>query len=185
MKVKGTAIKATRDFMRRKLPSVYEKWIDTLPPQSKSIYSSTINSGAWYPMNEGLKIPMDSIMKLCYSDDYRVGADEIGGFSAESALKGVYRVFILVASPKFLIQRASKIFTTYFDPSVIEVQELDAQKVAFKIVSFEGIDKNLEYRIAGWIRTALEFANCKEPEYSFIKSLAAGDQYTEIHFSWK
>lgn len=184
MQVKGTAVKTTRDFMKNRFPELYNKWIDSLPPESKSIFTTTIDSSAWYPINEGYKIPVNSVIKLCYPNDSKKGADQLGSYSAETALKGVYKTFLLIASPQYLIRRASKIFTTYFNGSNIEVEEIDKQTVMFRIMNFDGIDENIEYRIAGWIRKALELANCKEPDYTIKKSLSRGDEVAEIHFFW-
>jgi hypothetical protein len=185
MQVKGTAIKSIRDFMKNRFPDMYNKWIDSLPPESKSIYTSILDASAWYPLNEGYKIPVAKIIELCYPDDFRKGADLMGSYSAEVALRGVYKTFLLIASPQYLVKRASNIFTTYFKPSEIEVTQINSNLIEFRIKSFDSIDENLEYRIAGWIRKALELANCKNPVYTINRSLAKGDSCTEIHFSWQ
>ncbi len=185
MQVKGTAIKSTRDFMQNKFPDLYTRWIDSLPKESRSIFTSTIDASSWYPIDEGYKIPVKKILELCYADDYQKGADLIGSYSAESALRGIYKVFLLIASPQYLVQRASKIFTTYFDPSNIEAKQVNSHSIEVRISSFDSIDENIEYRIAGWIRKALELANCEEPQYIINKSLAKGDTCTEILITWK
>ena len=39
MQVKGTALRTTRDFVKTKFPDHYDKWLDSLPPESKKLYS--------------------------------------------------------------------------------------------------------------------------------------------------
>lgn len=185
MQVKGTAIKSTRDFMQNRFPDLYSRWIDSLPKESRSVFTSTIDASSWYPIDEGYKIPVKKILELCYAEDFQKGADLIGSFSAESALRGVYKVFLLIASPQYLVQRASKIFTMYFNPSNIEANEIGSHAIEVRITAFDSIDENIEYRIAGWIRKVLELAHCKDPEYIIRKSLAKGDAYTEIHITWQ
>jgi len=185
MQVKGTALRTTRDFVKTRFPEFYEKWLNSLTPDSKKIFSSTIDATAWYPYKEGYSIPVESIMELCYHGDRKTGGDELGSWSAEVSLKGFYKVFLLIASPQFLLQRASKIFTTFYEPSEIEASITGSNDAILKIIRFDDIDESIEYRIAGWIRKALELANCNSPRYEIKKFLSKGDAATEIYFHWQ
>ncbi len=109
--------------------------------------------------------------------------NRLGSYSAETALKGFYKVFLLIASPQFLMQRASKIFTTFYNPSQVEAEITGPYSAILRVVQLEDIDEAVEYRIAGWIKKALELANCREAGYEIKKSMAKGDAVTEIHFS--
>jgi len=185
MNVKGTALTTTRDFVRTKHQSKYNGWLDSLPAESKSLFSGTIDATKWYPIKEGYLNPINKVVQMFYGNDPRKGGDAIGRYSAEIALKGFYKVFLLVASPSYLIKRASKIFSTFYDPSEIGVVEKGPNEAMLKIIKFDQIDTALEYRIAGWVNKALELANCKNPGYSIGKSLASGGDCTEITFKWE
>jgi hypothetical protein len=185
MEVKGTAIKTTRDFIKTKFPEQYNTWFNALPPGSKALYETALDATGWYPLNDAYIIPIHKVIEIFYNNDTKTGGEELGKYSAEIALKGFYKVFLLVASPTFLIQRASKIFTTFYQPSKIEVEVMNSNAAILKIMEFEGIDTALEFRIAGWILKALELANCREPAYEIKSSLAKGEPETDILFSWK
>ena len=184
MNVKGTALTTTRDFVKNNFSAKYTDWLNSLPPATKRFYSSSIDATKWYPLKEGYLAAIDHVIKNCFGGDIAKGAEAIGRFSAEVALKGFYKVFLLVASPNFLIKRASKIFSTFYEPSEIGVIEADSNHATLKIIKFDEIDMALEYRIAGWVIKALELANCKDPKYQFGKMLSKGDDSTEIKFSW-
>jgi len=184
MNVKGTALKTTRDFIKTQFPDQYSRWLESLTPESRKIFSSSLDATAWYPYREGYRIPVARIMELCFNNDMKTGGDRLGTYSAETALKGFYKVFLLVASPQYLMQRASKIFTTYYDPSQVEAEITGQTSAILRIIKFDEIDESIEYRIAGWIRKALELANCRETGYEIKKALSKGDPVTEIHFNW-
>jgi hypothetical protein len=184
MNVKGTALTTTRNFVKVNFPDKFNEWINSMPPESKGYYISSLDATKWYPLKEGYIIPINKVIDLCFEGNIKKGADEIGRFSADAALKGFYKVFLLVASPNFLIKRASKIFSTFYDPSEITVIEQDTNHAILKIIRFDEIDTALEYRIAGWIKRALELANCKEPYYEFESMLSKGDEHTGIKFGW-
>ena len=185
MQVKGTALRTTRDFVKINFPDSYDKWLNALTPESKKLFTSTLDATLWYPYKEGYSIPVSKIIEICFNNDIKTGGDRLGSWSAEIGLKGFYKVFLLIASPQFLLQRASKIFTTYYEPSEIEASITGSTDAILRILRFEDIDEVIEYRIAGWIRKALELANCREPEYDIRRSLARGDGVTEIYFHWK
>jgi len=185
MQVKGTALRTTRDFVKTNFPGSYNKWIDSLTPESKKLYSATLDATLWYPFKEGYSVPVGKIMEICFNKDVKTGGDQLGSWSAEVGLKGFYKVFLLIASPQFLLQRASKIFTTFYEPSEIEASIIGSNDAILRIIKFEDIDEAVEYRIAGWIRKALELANCSEPSYVIKKALSKGEDATEIHFHWK
>ena len=184
MQVKGTAVRTTRDFVKTRFPHLYDQWLESLPPESKKLFTSSLDATAWYPFREAYTIPVNKIMAICFNNNFKDGGDQLGSYSAETALKGFYKVFLLIASPQFLLQRASKIFTTFYEPSEIEASIADSNNAILRITRFEGIDEAVEYRIAGWIRKALEMANCKEPTYEIKRFLSKGDSSTDIHFQW-
>jgi len=185
MEVKGTAIKTTRDFIKAKFSGSYNAWFNSLPAESKALYESALDATGWYPLNDAYIVPIHKVVEMFFNNDAKKGGEELGKYSAEIALKGFYKVFLLVASPTFLIQRASKIFTTFYQPSKIDVEVVNSNSAVLKILEFEGIDVALEFRIAGWILKALELANCREPDYEIKSSLAKGDKETDILFTWK
>jgi hypothetical protein len=184
MNVKGTALTTTRDFVKSKFPTRYNEWLNSLPEDSKDFYSSSIDATKWYPLNGGYLTPIKKMVDLFFDGDVKRGGEEVGRYSADIALKGFYKVFLLVASPNYLMTRASRMFSTFYDPSEIGVIPNGSNSAIFRIIKFDNIDTALEFRIAGWIKRALEFANCREPSFQILKSKAKGDETTDIEFKW-
>lgn len=183
MKVKGVAVKSTVNFVKQKFSNDYNKWIDSLPSETASILTSNISDSEWYPFNSAAIIPTNSIIKMFYSNDIN-GAKEIGRFSAKQGLSGIYKYFIKLGSPKFIINKASKVFETYFKDSQIEVVLSTKESVLLKITIFDELDKNTEARISGWIEKALEISGCNNLESNYIFSLTEGDDSSELFVTW-
>jgi len=106
-------------------------------------------------------------------------------YSAEVALTGVYKVFLLVATPQYLMKRASRMMETFYTPSEIEVSETGSKLIIMKIKKFEGITKPLEYRFAGWCVKALELCKCKNITYKITSHISAGQPSTIIEYRWE
>ena len=184
MKIKGTGLKTTQDFVKTEFENGFQNWLNSLPEESKKHYQSTINISAWYPLKEGFLDPLDKIIELFYNNDVKSGAEAVGRYSAEIALKGVYKVFLLVATTAFLIKRASKIIATYYDPSEVEAYDTSKKSATIRIIRFPEINLPLEIRIAAWCQKALKLTGCSDVQYDIKKSLVKNDQYTEIVFNW-
>lgn len=185
MLVKGTGIKTTKEFVKANFPNGYKNWIDSLPLKSKELYSLNTEFSSWFPIKESYIDPVDKIIELFFKGDSKSGGEAIGKFSADYALKGVYKVFLLVASPQFLMHRATKIMTTFYQPCEININTNDDKSVILTISKFDQLNEALEYRIGSWCQRALELTNCKNVNYKIQKSLIKNDSVTEMAFSWK
>lgn len=184
MKVKGIGIKTTREFVKARFGSKYDAWVNALPESSKPFYKTIVNVSEWFPIKEAYITPIDKIVEFFYNNDYKKGGEEIGAFSAELALKGIYKVFLLVTTPNFLMVRGSKIMSTYYDPCEIHVSEKGFKTVSLRFTDFAEMTPAMEYRAAGWCKRALELCNCKNVKCQITFHLTKKDPYTELVLNW-
>jgi len=184
MQVKGTSIITTRDFVKEFYPERFNDWIKSLPPESRKIYEGVVKVSEWYDIDTAYYIPMDSIVDHFFNYNAQKAGEDLGKYSAKVALTGIYKVFLLVASPQYLVKRASKMMETFYIPSEVEVVEIAPNSAVLKIKKFDGLTKVLEYRFAGWIIKALEFCNKKNITYRITSHISTGQSSTNIEFKW-
>ena len=156
MEIKGSAVKATPDFVKDKFASRYSEWINALPEKSKSIINQPIYATTWYSLSDSVIVPTQKVADLFFEGNSVKAANEIGRYSADVALKGVYKIFVRVSSPHFVLSRASSIFATYYQPADIKVIESTEKKAVLQLAKFHPNDKLIMNRIAGWIEKTLE-----------------------------
>jgi hypothetical protein len=185
MKVKGTIITSVQGFIKENFPNRYGEWIDNLPADSKRIYSNPIMATEWYSYQDGLIKPSELAAKLFYSKDEKKTAWDIGRYGAEVGLKGIYKVFILIATPQFIMKRAGKILASFYDPSVLVLGEERPLGVDIHITEFPDPTVIAEYRIAGWMEKALEICGVKNITIDITKSLTKGDELTVYVVDWE
>lgn len=185
MQVKGTSIKTTRDFVKIKFPNRYDEWINSLPKDSQVLYNDSIRVGEWFEIRTAYYEPMNKIIELFYSNNAQKGGEDLGLYSAEVALNGIYKVFLLVATPQYLMKRASRMIETFYHPCDVEVTDPTNKMSVMTIKKFEGITKPLEYRFAGWTVKALELCKCKNVSYKITSHISAGQPTTTLEFRWE
>jgi len=184
MDVKGTAVVSIPEFIQSRFPSRMEEWLDALSAGARAIVSKKILASSWYPLSDAVLEPTQKLCDLFY-DGQDKGAWEAGRFSADHGLQGVYKVFVKVATPQFLISRAGRIFSSYYRPSSIEIDEVGAGAVIMRIVEFPEPDRLIEARIGGWVERALEICGCRNLEITTPRSMTAGESVTEIKAQWE
>ncbi len=184
MKVKGIAVAIVPDFVRSKFgPEGLAPWLAALPDESRRIFEGHLLVSRWYPMDEAYHRPTEVLCQRFYDGDPR-GAWELGRYSADYVLKGVYKAFIKSPVVTVNIGHAGFMLPTYFQPATIEVASLEEQRGVLRITCFEGSTRYSEQRIGGWLERALELAGVKGARVEIAKSLAGGDQYTEYLLAW-
>jgi len=177
MEIKGSAVKATPEFVKANYINRYSEWLKSLPNHSREIIEKPIYATTWYPIIESVIIPTRKVADLFYNGDYNKAALEIGGYSADIALKGIYKIFVRISSPQFVLSRASNIFSTYYQPADIKVVESSDKKAVIQLDKFHVDEKLLMERIAGWIEHTLEIT-LKSPLKVDVEQIVNGKNLT-------
>ncbi len=184
MEVNGAAVLSLPLFVKGNFGDEgFQRWLNALSEHARKVYSAPIFQSGWYPMQEILIEPTKKICELFYQGDLK-GAWECGRHSAEHGLRGIYKVFVRLSSPEFLINKASIILPTYYRPSSMKVMENVRGHAVVRVEDFPGMHKVIEFRMAGWMERALEISGCKNVQMKIICSITEGAQYTEFEGSW-
>jgi hypothetical protein len=184
LRVKGSVPASIRNYVKQNSPQRYQEWCNRLSRESKTLFSGAINVGEWIDAEIGVINPTTIAAEMFFGKNNKKAAWETGRYSAQTALTGIYKVFVMVASPKYMIDRASKILVTFYDPSVMEVVDLRPKGVTLHITHFPNRNPILEYRIGGWIEKALEICGCKDLSVKITRSMSSGDILTEYKIDW-
>lgn len=184
MKVKGTIISSTQSFVKEHFPNRYQDWFQALPPDSQRIFANPVMASEWYDLDQGLLIPTRLIAKLFYNDNLEKVSWEMGRYSAQIGLTGIYKVFVLIATPQFIMKRGGKILASFYNPSVLTTANERPKGVDILITEFEKSTVVTECRIAGWMEKALEICGVKNITIDKKKSLANGDEITLYEVNW-
>jgi hypothetical protein len=185
MKVKGTILTSVQGYLKENFGSQYQEWLNSLPAASKSIYSNAIMATEWYAYQDGLIVPTELAAKFFFNGDVKKVSWEIGRYSAEVGLKGIYKVFILIATPQFIMKRGGKILSSFYQPSMLEVPVERSKGVDIHITEFPEPTLVSENRIAGWMEKALEICNVKNITIETSKSMLKGDAQTVYTVNWE
>lgn len=182
--VRGTSILTISNFVKEKFGEDYNKFIETLYIDSKKIYTNNIIHSKWYSFKWGMKIPMLIISDMFYCNDYRKCAKELGFYTAEQTLTGIYKFFIQLGSPNFIISKANYIFKYHFKNTIIEVKLNEIKHIIVSIKDFDEINEMTEYNIGAWIEKSLIISGCNGIKIKMMKQLSISDNETLYDITW-
>jgi hypothetical protein len=171
-------------FIREKFPNYYDEWLDSLSPESRRIHKNAIMAFENYLIYDAVVEPTEKACELFYNGNGR-GAWESGIFSASYALNSFYKIFFKFGSPQFIINKASRVFTSYYSDGELRVSETSENSVVLQIVKFGEPYEIIEAGIGGWVEGALQLMGCKNISVKITKSMAKGDNVTEFVATWE
>lgn len=184
MEVKGTAVQSIKEYVKTNHPDLFQLWLSKLPEESQHIFKNLISVGDWFPARQALVVPTETAGRLLHGNDIKKGAWLLGRYSAETALTGIYKVFLLIASPTYIIGRASKVFATYYRPIEMEVVDKSDKKVVLHMLKCHGYDEVICWRIGGWMEKALEMCGCNNLQVKISTSIDGNEPVTLFTITW-
>jgi len=184
MEVKGTVLQSFQKFVKERFQEPgLELWMESLSPEARALFSKPIIATNWYPITPMLTEPTQRLCDLFYGGDMR-GAWESGSFSADQGLRGIYRMFVVAASPRFIITKGATVLSTFYRPALIEIVDLQPKAVTFHITRFPEPHATLEHRIGGWMEQGLVVCGCKGQKITLGRLMSQGAPFSEYHASW-
>jgi len=185
VQVKGTAILVLQRFVRERFgEGAFREWLEQLAPDTQKVYGGEILASEWYAYKEVCLEPTALMCEMFFNMD-SLGAWELGRYSAEYGLHGVYKAFLKPDSVQSFIKRCSAILPTYYSPCRMDMVEIGERKGVVRLVDFAEVNELLEIRIAGWMQRALELHGCQDVRVDITSYLSRQQPYTEYVGTWR
>jgi hypothetical protein len=162
MRAKGTVLKMLKSYIIEEHGSEgWQRWLKSLPPASQGFFNQQILVSAWYPFEDAVQKPMAALGQLFYGGDAEGNWKE-GRYAAEHDLHGVYRVFVRVANPQFLMRNTVSIWSSYYADSEAQLAEGRKDGAVLVLKGIEPACRHFDNHVAGWVERALEICGCRQ-----------------------
>lgn len=183
-KIKGTGYKSDTQFVKSKYgEEVFAAILATLSAEDQKLLRGPILSHDWYPAE-----PIDRFRKAVvqhFNDAPMLTLREMGRYSADFGLTGIYRVFISLVSPMTIIKRSNDLWPKYFDSGRVVVTEADKTTVLIKIMEWNDASEYIGALLTGYFGRAIEISGGHSVEVVQLSSVSRGAPYCEWKVSWR
>jgi hypothetical protein len=183
VEIKGTALMDTiKAIKARAGEQEFARIVSLLDGDAKAIFESPISPSSWYSLDAFVEFLETDIRETAHGDRTVLiaRAEKV----IEAQLRGVYKVFIQMGSPAFVIKRIAAVHATYFR-GVNIIPELDDSNLAvIKYAGFASRHEIMSYAIIGFFRKALDISGAKQVKVEFSIPISAGGDYAELLITW-
>ena len=170
MQITGHVIRSRYTYVRKRGDEAYQKVLASLQGEARTLMEEGPLETNWYPYD--VYIELSTVIDRVLGDgDLRL-VYEMGAFSCENNLTGIYRVFFRFGNINFLINRAAKAWHSQYDFGVMTVHRdpEDKYQVTLELTEVPRPDRVLFLAVKGWVVKAAELCGSEllnvEDEFS-------------------
>jgi hypothetical protein len=183
VQIKGSAIQETINLIKtRSGEDAFQKILGLLDQETRKICEGEIFASSWYSLDLFTRFLEIEIRVLAGGNEEMVtrGSEAV----IERQLRGIYKAFVKLGSPEFVIKRIAAVHATYFQGVPIDVQLQGQGKALVKYTGFEKQHRIMGFAIIGFFKKALEISGAKDVVIYFATPIEEGKGYSELSIAW-
>ena len=183
VQIKGSVIQETINQIKSRAgDDSLKKILDLLDGETRKVFEGDIFASTWYSLDVFTRFLEVEIKVLAGGNEEIVtrGSEAV----IERQLRGIYKAFVKLGSPEFVIRRIAAVHATYFQGVPIEVQVPVHGKATVKYTGFEKQHRILGFAIIGFFKKALEISGAKDVTIHFSVPIDEGKPYSELSIAW-
>jgi hypothetical protein len=183
IKIKGTSvIDALEAVRKREGEQRLGEIIGSLDAASRDVFRRGLLPTNYYSLDAFVAF-LEAGLRLS-GDDERILIQRSGAV-AERQLTGLYRVFVKLGSPEFVVRRISVIHQTYFVGTAVQVHALQPGEARIRYLGFGKQHRLMEYVMIGFYQKALEICGARNIQAQMSVPMATDGAYCELCVTWQ
>jgi len=139
--------------------------------------------GSWYPIEwyRSLHAAAQQVTGSSSSLARKIGRDS----TYNDLSRGIYKVFVKIASPQWILSAASRIFNQYYEAGEMRIIDKDKGMARGRWSGCAGFDRNLWLDITGGVEGALKACGAEQINLVRLSGGDDGDDVHELKATWK
>jgi len=183
-RIKGTALNSRCHYVvRHHGEAAFEEVLARLgKPEYAEVLRKGVLKSEWYPFELYLEL-IRHIDAVCGTGDgslYPVMAAQ----AAQDDLTTIYKVFFRIATPAFILSKARRIWSQYYDTGELVVVEHVAGRAIMEVRDFEAPHRAHCSSIAGWMQQCIVMTGASDAAVQHLSCRAQGDQRCMFSATW-
>lgn len=181
--VKGSPVRSLQKFIDAELTSEQrDVMFRNLPPEFATRFRTPVLATETVPLHMLNRFTEEAAKAA--GQPVEQFARRAGRAGAEDAIKGVYRFFAMVMTPPSLIDKASKMWSGFYNRGQMQVVDQKEGSVRIRVTNFPAEAAGCA-RITGWAERAIEMTGAKNVRADQTQCMARGGNCCEWNVTWK
>ena len=152
-----------------------------LPPTQASAIMAAVNPTLW--------VSFDAFVALCEAIDRTYGGGDLsmcralGRYAAEVNLPTIYRIFYKLGSVRYIISKASAVWTTHYDSGHASTRDIPGG-IAFIVEGFATPHRAHCLSVLGWMEQSAMISGATVTSAAETKCRTRGDAVCEFQIQY-
>ena len=182
--VKGSAVTSRVRYVRERFgESAYRRLRDALSRPHQELLDGRVLPHAWVPYDLFIAINVEADRMFGKNDLALVF--EMGKYGAETNLPTLYRIFYRLNTPKFLFNKAARLWEVHYDSGRLVPLEEGERSMRIRIEDFAQPHAAHCTSILGWAVRSIELSGASVSGYAEERCRTRGDDACEMLVSWR
>lgn len=182
--IKGTAVLDTIEAIKARAgKEELERILACLDDDTREKLQGPISPSSWYSCDAFARFLEVDIRETAGGKEEELikRAEAV----IEKQLSGIYKMFVRLGSPEFVIRRIAAVHSTYFDGVQIIPEMKSANSATIRYVGFSPKHRIMEFAILGFFKKALEISGAKKVDVHYTVPIEAGERFCELALFWE
>jgi hypothetical protein len=181
--IKGSAVLDSARGIRERLgDDAYARLVAGLDDDARHLFEGDILPTSWYPLDAFVRFLEADLRESAGGDERALVARSRWLF--ERQLKGIYRLFVKLGSPEFVLKRISIVHMTYYNGVHLETVSLGPGRAVLRYTGFDARHRLIGNAIVGFYGKALELSGAKDVRAEFTTPIGDPKGYAELLVTW-
>jgi predicted hydrocarbon binding protein len=181
-RAKGTTFIHDEEYVLNKYgPETWARVIAAMGPGDAEVRASIIAVG-WY--DDGLLARSLTAMEQVLGERQPTIIEDLGRYAAEQDLKRFHRVFLRMANPAFVLEKATELWGRFFDTGAWEIRRVPRGADA-KLVGSEMVHEAFCRNLQAYLQRLFELVGAKGVTVRHPECRAKGDTYCGFVVRWR
>ncbi|MCI0636274.1 MAG: hypothetical protein L0206_20525 [Actinobacteria bacterium] len=182
--MRGIVLKTYREVLRERFgEGGLGDVAGALEPETRDLFGSMIIATEWYP-NRHIVNLYETIVRVHYGGQPE-GIRELGRISAKRDLRGVFKIFVVVVSPQYLVSKTASVWSRYFDHGRVQIMDQRRGFCRGKFFDVLSYSTAFWHEILGSCIGAIEAAGGKNVVVQIVSGGTAKDSTMESEIRWE
>ncbi len=183
-KVKGTAwISLTNFLARAEGPEAYARVLAKLAPKDAAQLQEIILPISWLEYGVYVRFLLAADLEFGHSDHALFR--ESSRVLAQENMHGVYRIFLKVVSPAFVLSKVAQLWHRLMDPGEMRLTKETRNSVELTLTEFPDMPLHHEIGQSAFMEEIARMTGLKQVSCTHPKCLARGDDHCLYVVSWE
>ena len=184
LKQKGTALKSTVKYIQEKLEKpALDAFVAGLPEELAVYFTKPAFASEWYPAGPMAQI-MERFARHAGKPEREVYWD-IGRHSSDDGLNSVYKIFIRLGNPEFIIRKATYVWNTYYSEGTYEARLTPPNGAVLTLRGCVMPHEAICLRVGGWMQRTLEHSGANNVKVEHTACTLQGHATEEYAVAWE